>query len=200
MDRIELISVEGIIGSGKSTVISRLKSDGLCAFEEPVQDWTLLEDYYRQPTKYGSPLQFQILLSYHKIFQTIKSYGPGSVVYMERGPWAIKNIFNPEIALPNEVTTVINNIHETLNFPEPDLFIYLKVDPATAYRRTIRRGRNSERTITLDYFEALYRKYETTIYDPTKNHETHVITVDASQDPDTLYNEIKTQLKDLSGF
>ena len=66
-----LISVEGNIGAGKSTLIEFLKKRGFIVKPEPVIDWTIastngttinvLEEYYKNPKKYCFCLQTCLL-------------------------------------------------------------------------------------------------------------------------------------------
>jgi deoxyadenosine/deoxycytidine kinase len=62
---------------------------------------------------------------------------------------------------------------------KPDLIIYLKVSPESALGRILRRGRASERGITLDYLVRLDRAYDEWI--ARVRHEIEVLQIDTDR-------------------
>jgi deoxyadenosine/deoxycytidine kinase len=71
-----IVVVDGLIASGKSSVLRLLSSKyGYLVEQQRVSDWTLLKPFYENPKLYAEPLQYQILESYHKIWQ---NYQEGS--------------------------------------------------------------------------------------------------------------------------
>ena len=66
------IAIDGIIGCGKSSLISELARDFTC-FPEPIHEWSLLSDFYNQMSTYAAPFQFQVLFSFHKMFSAFKN-------------------------------------------------------------------------------------------------------------------------------
>lgn len=64
-----LIAVDGIIASGKSTILNLLKNMGYIIEQQPVHEWTLLAPFYEDPKKYAVPLQEQIINSYKRIWR-----------------------------------------------------------------------------------------------------------------------------------
>jgi deoxyadenosine/deoxycytidine kinase len=62
MPRFEVTSIDGNIGSGKSTVLEELKQRGYFVFEEDLNNWgTLLEKFYANPKRWMCSLQIKIL-------------------------------------------------------------------------------------------------------------------------------------------
>ena len=68
-----IISIEGNIGSGKSTFLSFLKEnfDDICFVDEPVKEWTkivdednnnLIQNFYKDKKKYGYLFQNLLIL------------------------------------------------------------------------------------------------------------------------------------------
>ena len=73
----KIISIEGNIGSGKSTILEYLKifykdNTNVLFLDEPVSEWnkvvdndgvTILEKYYENPVKYAFPFQMMAYIS-----------------------------------------------------------------------------------------------------------------------------------------
>lgn len=161
---VNIIALEGIIGCGKSTVIRRLVSNGYVAYSEPISDWSLLEDFYKDQKTYASVLQMQILCSYHKLYKTItETYSPETTVIMERGPWTSRHVFGEMHYECGNMSTeeyeFYKSSYDKLAFM-PVGFIYMKMDPYQAYSRCVARNRESERNIKIDYLRELSFKYD----------------------------------------
>jgi len=154
------IAIDGIIGCGKSSLISELARDFTC-FPEPIHEWSLLSDFYNQMSTYAAPFQFQVLFSFHKMFSAFKNVNDKIII--ERCPWSSKNIFTSMLVeegyISEEEHRMYLDFYDRLGF-NVDMHIYLKVDPAIAYQRILQRDRAVERTLQFDYLKALHNKYE----------------------------------------
>jgi deoxyadenosine/deoxycytidine kinase len=157
------IVIDATIGAGKSSIISELKNDYTC-FLEPVEEWSLLQNFYEDMSSYAAPFQFQVLFSFHKMYSNFKNVKDKVIV--ERCPWSSKNIFTKMMVenghISNEEYMTYCNFYNKIAFTT-DLFIYLKVDTDVAYRRILNRDRASERTIKFEYLEILNQKYNEAI-------------------------------------
>lgn len=89
---VYIVSIDGTIGSGKSTIIESLSHAEYQTRAEPVEDWSLLGDFYRDPYQYAGMFQMQVLLSYHKLYRKI--FMEPNMVVIERSPETSKNVFN----------------------------------------------------------------------------------------------------------
>jgi deoxyguanosine kinase len=68
----QLISIEGNIGSGKSSLLRNL-SDKHKVIPEPVEDWgQCLTKYYEEPRKHAYELQMKAMASYKQSVDNIK--------------------------------------------------------------------------------------------------------------------------------
>lgn len=175
------IAIDGIIGCGKSSLISELARDFTC-FPEPIHEWSLLSDFYTQMPTYAAPFQFQVLFSFHKMLSTFKNVN--DKVIIERCPWSSKNIFTSMLVeegyISQEEHKLYLDFYDRLAF-SVDMHIYLKVDPPVAHRRILRRDRAVEKTLQFAYLERLHNKYEEQFRD-LKN----VYIVDANQPLDVV--------------
>jgi deoxyadenosine/deoxycytidine kinase len=160
---VYIVSVDGIIGSGKSSLITQLGEHFTC-FQEPVHEWSLLQNFYDDMPNYATPFQFQVLFSFHKLYSTFKNVN--DKVILERCPWSSKNIFTDMLVqnghIRQEEYKFYCDFYDKLAFTT-DLYIYLKVDTGVAYERILNRNRASERSLKLEYLDALNYKYNESV-------------------------------------
>lgn len=160
---VYIITIDAVIGAGKSSLISQLKDDFTC-FQEPVEEWSLLQDFYTDMPKFSAPFQFQVLFSYHKLYSSFKNVK--DKVILERCPWSSKNIFTNLLYESGHITQdeykLYCNFYNKVAFPT-DLYIFLKVDTDVAYRRILNRDRAAERSLKFEYLETLNAKYNESI-------------------------------------
>jgi deoxyadenosine/deoxycytidine kinase len=157
------ITIDGPIGAGKSALISQLKDDFTC-FQEPVEEWSLLQSFYSDMPAYAAPFQFQVLFSFHKMYSSFKNVK--DKVILERCPWSSKNIFTNMLVdggyIKPEEYNLYCNFYDKIAFTT-DLYIYLKVDTDIAYQRILNRDRAAERSLKFEYLEILNNKYNEAI-------------------------------------
>lgn len=187
---VNVIAIDGVIGAGKSALISQLKNDFIC-FEEPVKEWSLLQDFYNDMNGFAAPFQFQVLLSFHKLYSTFKS--SKEKVIIERCPWTSKNIFTDLLVqkghISQEEYQIYCRFYDKVVYPI-NMFIYLKVDTDVAYQRILKRNREGEQNITREYVEILNNRYEETF--KTLNN---VSVVDANQPQEDVTKKVVQLLK-----
>ena len=99
-----IISIEGNIGSGKSTFISFLKKnfDDICFVDEPVQEWlnivdennnNLIQNFYKDKKKYGYLFQnFAYITRIKKLNDAIKN-SKKQIIITERSIESDKYLF-----------------------------------------------------------------------------------------------------------
>lgn len=182
---VYIITIDGIIGCGKSSLISQL-SDQFTCFQEPVHEWSLLQNFYDDMTAYSAPFQFQVLFSFHKMYSTFKNVK--DKVILERCPWSSKNIFTNMLVdsgyiQPSEYKLYCD-FYDKLAFTT-DLYIYLKVDTSIAFQRILNRDRAAERSLKLEYLDSLNEQYNKELL-TLKN--VHV--VDANQPLDKVKSDV----------
>ena len=101
---MKIFSVEGNIGSGKSTLIEYLKqSNKYIYLPEPVSVWneikdlsgvTILENYYKDQKKYSFSFQMMAYISrLSTIKNAIKTASPDSIIFTERCIYTDREIF-----------------------------------------------------------------------------------------------------------
>lgn len=186
-----IIVIDGMIGSGKSTLIKKLSKDYQC-FEEPVHKWTFLKHFYEDKKKFAFPFQVQVLFSFFDIYEKIKN--SKDVIIIERSPSVSKNIFFDLLVEENLITEnerlVYNELYQKFNFKE-SYRILLDCDIETSTKRIKNRDRLEETSITKDYIEKLSSKYKSTNIENT-------LFLDGSLSADHVYKNAKIMIERLS--
>jgi len=178
---VKIISIEGNIGSGKSTFIDNLKTTFeqsdlskklYCFLEEPINVWksvqdlsgtNILELFYSKPEKYSFSFQMMAFLSHLKIIKEAIDKGY-ELIFTERCMLTDKNVFAQMLydkKIMNHVEFVIYNTwfeEYTNDFP-PIEYIYLRTDPEIAFKRIQKRNRSEEK-INFDYIQMCHSYHE----------------------------------------
>ena len=167
-----LISVEGNIGSGKSSLITNLKrllkNDDIELHHEPVDKWTncegenILEHFYTNPKEIG--LSFQMLVLASRIEKQNQSK---TISIVERCPiidicFAYTGYCNGILSNPQAAVfiKVIKSIFQSNQRSKPNGILYLRTPPNVCYNRMNYRGRKEEITVPLAYIEQLHIEHD----------------------------------------
>ncbi len=115
-----LISVEGNIGSGKSTFLQQLekkfKGKDIFFLQEPVQEWnsiknenntTILEEFYKDNKKWAFSFQMMAYITRLKTLRDlVKKYGKNIIIISERSLWTDKNVFAKMLYDEKKISTI----------------------------------------------------------------------------------------------
>jgi deoxyguanosine kinase len=104
LNRPQFISIEGNIGSGKSTVLKIIRENfpDLVILDEPLSDWqnvgqnkdvNLLEIYYKEPQRWGFTFQIYAFMSRLKKWTEYSSYEGDGVRISERSLLSDRFVF-----------------------------------------------------------------------------------------------------------
>lgn len=180
MLNFKIVSIEGNIGSGKSTFLSKLKEQFknnpyVIFLKEPVDEWakikdennvTILEKFYADQEKYSFSFQMMAYVSRLKILKdtinnikTVQSNENKSfIIITERCLYTDKFVFAKMLYESGKIENVNYQIY--LNWF--DLFsndfqinkiIYIKTNPNICSTRIKIRHRTGENSIPIDYLE-----------------------------------------------
>lgn len=214
------ISIEGNIGSGKSTILKIIRENfpELAILDEPLTEWqnvgekkdiNLLGLYYGKPERWGFTFQIYAFMSrLAKWTEYSKMTGRGIRV-SERSLLSDRFIF---ASIMKDMTILDEAEHAIyLQFYDHlvsmsqivDLFgvIYIKCSPETCEKRIQKRSREGENGIPLDYLQKIHNKHEEWLNYKEQNEK--VLIVDNSQPIDDkrviemirgwLHDKAKTQ-------
>lgn len=197
------ISIEGNIGSGKSTVITRLCQEArLPVFLEPVQEWSeWLTMFYKDPCRWGMSFNINVLLSFNKWKNN------NFLSIYERSPLSNRYIFSQLQYDKGHMTAIEHKLFEKIYDQlawTPDVVIYIRTDPSVSQQRMHTRGRECENQVPLEYLEALHNKYEgifgreqylDAMYLHEQNHTCKVILVDGNRSQDEVFADVIAHVK-----
>ena len=177
----EIFSIEGNIGSGKSTLFEELKNVYSCIpnivfLEEPVSEWEkiknkqgepMLQLFYRDPKKYSFSFQMMAFISRLAILKkTIESNkGKKIIIITERSLYTDKHVFAKMLYDKQNMEDVeyqiyLNWFDTFVNEYPVNNVIYIKTGPKKCHERINKRSRVGEEVIPLQYLEECHVYHE----------------------------------------
>jgi deoxyadenosine/deoxycytidine kinase len=158
----KIFTIDANIGAGKSTILDYLhKFYKVPVDPEPVQKWMpYLQDMYHQNK---GAFEFQVRVWLDRCW--VQQRPNMSSIIMERSPYFQSSVFVP-VNLDNNRLTVkeyqmLQEMYQrSMNMWSPKGYIYLRSDPAKCLQRIMKRGRDSEEQIPLEYLESLHKYHE----------------------------------------
>lgn len=196
-----VVSVEGNIGSGKSTMLQYYSElDDVQLHPEPVEKWqnlnghNLLEKLYSDPKRWSFQFQSYIQLTRLEILKTPTDK---TVKIIERSIQNNRYCFL-ELAKRNESLTKeeLAVLHSWFDFLDEtmvldlDLIVYLRTSPQVAYDRMRSRGRSEEAGAPLEYLQLLHDAYEDWLINQSHGKiRPQVLVLDANKSLDEMAND-----------
>ncbi len=175
-----IITVEGNIGSGKSTLIKYMKENltnvsnvPVVYLPEPVHLWeniksendkNMIQLFYENQKKYSFSFQMMAYISRLQIFKDAIRENPDSIIITERCLLTDYNIFAKMLyesgKMLKEEYEIYKQWFEYFNEIKVHQFIYIKTDPEVSYQRCVKRSRSGENNITLEYLQTCNKMHE----------------------------------------
>jgi len=159
------LAIAGNIGVGKTELTSRLSTElGWLAYYEPVIQNPYLDVFYADMTRWSFHLQIYFL---SERFKAQAEIGSGTLPFIQdRTIYEDAEIFARVLREQGSMTTVDYENYTALfhilvgYLRRPDLIIYLRASPEVLMDRIARRGRESEKSIGIEYISNLNRAYD----------------------------------------
>jgi deoxyadenosine/deoxycytidine kinase len=215
-----IVSIEGNIGSGKSTLMYNLKeyyknNTEVIFLKEPVDEWelikdsngtTILEKFYQDQQKYSFPFQIMAYISRLNVLRT-------TLKTLEQGK---KYIIITERSLNTDRYVFAKMLYETCNMEEinyqiyltwfntfseefpVDKIIYVKTSPEICNMRICKRDRKGEQIIKLSYLHSCHEYHENMLEKYSQNIQKIILNGD-----DDIYentNKIEEWIKQINVF
>ena len=206
---IKNVVIDGLIFSGKTTAIHNLKARLSSSndttynfFEEPVESWMnegWLEKYYSNISKFASSFQIRIILSHiqqkNEIEQINKGQKTSNIVNIcERSAITTLNVFSKMLLNDGVLDEIEMKLHEQMiemfKYKRPDILIYLNIDPEIALTRNLKRMRNGESNIKIEYLRKLNQAY----LHELENLAEKIIVIDGTLSEDVIVKKIMKHL------
>ena len=192
-----IISVDGNIGSGKSTLISDMKKQlhdnkNIIFLQEPVNVWISLTDnendnilnkFYEDKNRWSYVFQnFAFITRARIMLDAIKDNKYGyfdqpKVIITERSVETDKNVFARMLFEDKNMTDLEFKLYnEWYNYLYPEIkvnnIVYLRTLPETAYDRMCNRSRKEENIVPKDYIQMVHKFHDDWL---TKHNESYNI-------------------------
>lgn len=170
-----IISIEGNIGSGKSTFCKYMKDNfknysdkNIYFLDEPVDEWVnikdeygsnLLEKFYNDQTKYSFCFQMTAYISrLSKLKEALEKYGEDDIIITERCVYSDANVFAKMLYDSKKINTIEYQVYlKWFNFFMKDIpqifYVYIDTNYENCYDRIKIRSRNEEETISKEYLK-----------------------------------------------
>lgn len=180
-----ILSIEGNIGSGKSTVLRTLKEScpDWTFVDEPVSEWlslrnehgeSLLELFYKDKKRWSYTFQnVAVLHRFKKLrhaLDTIDRTKP-QVIIMERSLLTDKMIFAKMLNRDGFIDGLEQQIynewftHLDAMVPPVDAYVYIHTGPQLCLERISKRARDGESIIPLEYLEELDQYHRSWLFE-----------------------------------
>lgn len=177
---VYIFSIEGNIGSGKSTFVKmlnenilRINGKNMIFIQEPVDIWnsikddsgiTILEKFYANQEKYAFSFQMMAYISrLHILKDAIKKH-PHSIIITERSIFTDREIFAKMLYDDNKIEQI--NYHIYLKWFDAFIkdipltgIIYIKTTPEKSLERVNVRAREGE-NIPIEYLQKCHNYHE----------------------------------------
>ena len=196
----QLISIEGNIGSGKSTILKLLKEkfntdSNIIFLQEPVEEWekikdknneTIISKFYENQEKYSFAFQMMAYISRLSILQKAIRSNPEAIILTERCLNTDRYVFAKMLYDSGKLEEVEYQIYlrwfdHFINTIDVHKTIYLKTDPSICYHRVNKRCRDGEENISLDNLQNCHNYHENMINNINKDN---LLVINANIDND----------------
>ncbi len=190
--------IEGNIGSGKSTLCRMLEvfyNGEAEVIYEPVDEWksvqnnedgkNLLQCYYEEQNRWGFSFQLYGLLT--RFHDTMKEQQK-ELRFVERSIFSYKNVFARFLYENKKMNSLEWKMYEQWfdwlskdSFEvenKPNGFIYLRANPETSYQRMLKRERNEEKCVPIEYLESVNKYHDDWLSEQSLESDILIIDVD----------------------
>jgi deoxyguanosine kinase len=156
------VVIEGNIGAGKTTLAEKIAGQfNAHLILEHFADNPFLPKFYDEPGKYSFPLELSFLASRYKQLKEeivpqdlFKSFTIADYYFMKSLVFAASTLEGDEYNLYRQIFYIIYG-----SLPKPDIYVYLHLKPESLMQNIEKRGRNYEKSITLEYLQKIQESY-----------------------------------------
>ncbi|KAJ8906431.1 hypothetical protein NDN08_002924 [Rhodosorus marinus] len=159
-----VVSVEGNIAVGKTTLLNTISRDPELSGEVPVQIFyenpteSFLKLFYEDPERYGFGFQIHMLQTCQNLVNSAGEHAQkAGLSFVDRSPWGNSCFADCNYRL-GRLSEDEYAVYRTMLNSQPlglDVLVYLDVPPEISLARCVQRGVNAEAAVELDYLERL---------------------------------------------
>ena len=173
-----IISVDGNIGSGKSTFVRLIGEhfkDNVCILKEPVDEWenikdrsgkTIIQNFYENQQDYAFSFQMMAYISRLSSLRRLVKSNPNGIIITERSVLTDRQVFAKMLFDAGKIKDIEYSIYlkwfdEYVEDYPISHIIYLKTTPEICGERIKKRLRDGEDNVELDYLKSCDDYHET---------------------------------------
>ena len=207
-----IISIEGNIGSGKSTLVKHLRKVNIdwIFLDEPVTEWeklkndkgeSLLQLFYKDMPRWSYTFQnYAYITRMRKLIDiTKKKYNKPTYIITERSVFTDRHVFAEMLLKDGKMTQMemdmyLNWFNLLHKFATIDHVVYLRTDSTKCLERIKARSRIGEDNIKLEYLESLEYHHDKWI----NNHKSSLLldgNKDLNIDDPTQFQRFNREIK-----
>jgi len=172
---VKIISIEGNIGVGKSTLIKKVmenftENSNVVFCMEDLSLWNSIKDpegknifelYYKNPKEYSFPFEITTLISRLKQLKEVEK--DKLVIVTERCLDTDRDVFAKMLYNQNKISDlnyqIYNLLFDTVNEYSDITHFYIKINPEIAYERAVKRNRPNE-LVDLNFLKECHEYHE----------------------------------------
>jgi deoxyguanosine kinase len=176
-----IISIEGNIGSGKTTLVKLLKeklkdNENFIFLQEPVDDWlkiaddsgeSILTKFYNNQEKYSFAFQIMAYTSRMKLVKSAVTNNPDKIIIAERSIHTDRNVFAKMLYDDKKIESICYKIYNDMfdefidHTTDVNKIIFVDAAPYKCYERINKRNREGEKSIPLEYLDKCNTYHQT---------------------------------------
>ena len=191
-----IITIEGNIGTGKSTFTQILKSkwNEIEIIPEPIDTWfsikdnngkNILQTFYDDMDGWTFRFQIMATITFMLDLESILKTSKSQYIFLDRSLHTGKNVFekisydNGKInTIEHQIYLLLINLYDKyIKKDYNEYHIYLKCDPLISYERIKKRARIEEKDISYDYLILLNKYHDDWLLKESSN----VIVIDCNE-------------------
>ena len=189
-----IISIDGNIGSGKSTLIDILKQElkydkNIIFIDEPVNEWLQINDgktnildyFYKDKNRWAYTFQNLAFITRSKLLissvekNQTSFFQKRKIIITERSIETDKNIFAKMLYDDNFISEIEYKIYDywynmNLHNIKVSNVIYLRTTPNDAFKRIQKRGRPEEINLNYDYLQTIHNYHDRWLVDQNNSN------------------------------
>jgi len=181
LDHFNYIAVEGNIGAGKTTLVSKIAEDfnAKTVFER-FADNPFLPKFYKDQNRYAFPLEMSFLADrYQQISDDLAQFDLFKD-FIVADYHIFKSLIFAKVTLAEDEFRLYKTLFDIIykEMPKPDLYIYLYQNTERLLQNIKRRGRSYEQEIPAEYLDKINNGYLDYI---KTQHDLNVLIIDISE-------------------
>jgi deoxyadenosine/deoxycytidine kinase len=162
LDQFNYIAIEGNIGAGKTTLVSKIAEDfNAKTVLERFADNPFLPKFYKDQNRYAFPLEMSFLADrYQQISDDLAQFDLFKD-FIVADYHIFKSLIFAKVTLAEDEYRLYKTLFDIIykEMPKPDLYVYLYQNTDRLLQNIKRRGRSYEQEIPAEYLEKINNGY-----------------------------------------